>query len=304
MKKVILLAGPTASGKSDLAIFLAKKISGEIINADSMQVFKEIKILTARPKNYNGIKHHLYGFLSVKKNFSTGKWLKLVEKKVIQIIRKKKIPIIVGGTGLYFKSLLDGLAKIPYVTQTQRQKVTTLYNKIGNKEFYKKLVKLDPKCKNKISLNDKQRLIRFYEVKLYTKKSIFLWQKKTRNKFKNYHFIKIFLNLPRSVLLKKMNKRFKQMMDDGALKEAQQFNNLGIRSQLTANNILGLKELVSHLNGKTSIDYAFERSIIRTRQYIKRQMTWFRGQMKDWKDFDDPKKSDLRKKVLNFIRTT
>ena len=304
MKKVILLAGPTASGKSDLAIFLAKKIDGEIINADSMQVFKEIKILSARPNNYDGIKHHLYGFLSVKKNFSTGEWLRLVEKKVIQIIRKKKTPIIVGGTGLYFKSLLDGLAKIPDVTQTQRQRVTTLYNKIGNKEFYKKLIKLDPKCKNKISFNDKQRMIRFYEVKFFTKKSIFLWQKETHHNLKNYHFIKIFLNLPRPFLLKKISKRFEQMMDDGALKEAQKFNNLGIRSQLTANNILGLKELVSYLSGKTSIDYAFERSIIRTRQYIKRQMTWFRGQMKGWKDFNDPKKSDLRKKVLNFIRTT
>jgi len=94
------------------------------------------------------------------------------------------------------------------------------------------------------------------------------------------------------------------MMDDGALKEAQKFNNLGIRSQLTANNILGLKELVSYLKGKTSLDYAFERSIIRTRQYIKRQMTWFRGQMKGWKDFGDPKKSNLQKKVLNYIRTT
>ena len=304
MKKVILLAGPTASGKSDLAIFLAKKIDGEIINADSMQVFKEIKILSARPKHYNGIKHHLYGFLSVKKNFSTGEWLRLVEKKVTQVIRKKKIPIIVGGTGLYFKSLLDGLVKIPGITQTQRQKVTSLYNKIGNKEFYKKLVKLDPKCKNKISFNDKQRMIRFYEVKFFTKKSIFLWQKETHHNLKNFHFIKIFLNLPRPFLLKKINKRFKQMMDDGALKEAQNFNNLGIRRQLTANNILGLKELVSYLNGKTSIDYAFERSIIRTRQYIKRQMTWFRGQMKDWKDFRDPKKSNLQKKVLNFIRTT
>ena len=304
MKNVILLAGPTASGKSDLAIFLAKKIDGEIINADSMQVFKEIKILSARPNHYNGIKHHLYGFLSVKKNFSTGEWLRLVEKKITQIIRKKKTPIIVGGTGLYFKSLLDGLAKIPDVTQTQRQKVTTLYNKIGNKEFYKKLIKLDPKCKNKISFNDKQRMIRFYEVKFYTKKSIFLWQKETQHNLKNYHFIKIFLNLPRPLLLKKINQRFKQMMDDGALKEAQKFINLGIRSQLTANNILGLKELVSYLNGKISIDYAFERSIIRTRQYIKRQMTWFRGQMKDWKDFRDPKKSNLQKKVLNFIRTT
>ena len=187
----------------------------------------------------------------------------------------------------------------------QKRKAMLLLEKETKRvEIEKRMLRQKAKCKNKISFNDKQRMIRFYEVKFYTKKSIFLWQKETQNNLKNYHFIKIFLNLPRPFLLKKINKRFKQMMDDGALKEAQNFNNLGIRSQLTANNILGLKELVSYLNGKTSIDYAFERSIIRTRQYIKRQMTWFRGQMKGWKDFSDPKKSDLRKKVLNFIRTT
>ena len=304
MKKVVLLAGPTASGKSDLAIYLAKKINGEIINADSMQVFKEIAILSARPKDYKNIRHHLYGFVSVKKDFSTGQWLRLVEKKIVQITKKKKIPIIVGGTGLYLKSVLNGLAIIPNITQIQRTKIIKLYNKIGKKSFFQKLIKLDPNCKNKISPNDKQRMIRFYEVKLYTKKSIFLWQKQSGNNLKDYSFVKIFLNLPRPFLLKKINKRFTQMISDGALKEVKKFNSFSLSGQLTANNILGLKELTGYLNGQSSLDYAIERSIIRTRQYIKRQMTWFRGQMKDWKDFDDLKKSDLRKKVLNFIRTT
>ncbi len=304
MKKVILLAGPTASGKSDLAIYLAKKINGEIINADSMQVYKEIKILSARPNNYYGIKHHLYGFLSVKENFSTGKWLRLVEKKIVHITKKKKIPIIVGGTGLYFKSILDGLAVIPNITHTKRQKIIKLYNKIGKEKFYKKLIKIDPECKDKISPRDKQRMIRFFEVKFYTKKSIFIWQKLSGNNLKDFHFIKIFLNLPRPYLLKKINKRFDQMINDGALKEAKKFDIMGIRGELTASNILGLKELVAHLNGKITLDYAIDRSIIRTRQYIKRQMTWFRGQMKDWKDFGDLRQSVLRKKVLNFIRTT
>ena len=186
----------------------------------------------------------------------------------------------------------------------QRQKVIKLYNQIGNKKFYKKLIELDPKCKNKISFNDKQRLIRFYEVKFYTKKSIFLWQKKLNNNPKDYYFIKLFLNIPRSHLLTKINKRFNKMIDAGALKEVKNFTKLGVQSQLTANNILGLKELTAYLDGKTTLDYAIERSIIRTRQYIKRQMTWFRGQMKGWKDFGDLKQSDLRKKVLNFIRTT
>ncbi|MEK9894603.1 MAG: tRNA (adenosine(37)-N6)-dimethylallyltransferase MiaA [Pelagibacteraceae bacterium] len=303
MKKVILLAGPTASGKSELAIYIAKKINGEIINADSMQVFKEIKILSARPEDYKNIKHHLYGFISVKKNFSTGEWIKHTEKKINEILKKKKTPIIVGGTGLYFKSLTDGIAQIPNISKAKRDKIIKLFNQIGNDEFYKKLIKLDPKCKNKIVKNDKQRMIRFYEVKFYTKKSIFDWQKNTKNNLKDINFKKIFLNFPREVLLVKIEKRFKKMVDQGAIKEAKKFKKLGVSKILTSNNILGLKEIMSYLEGKMTLKDAVERSIIRTRQYIKRQMTWFRGQMKDWNEFDDLKHADLRKKVLKFIRT-
>jgi len=303
MKKVILLAGPTASGKSELAIYIAKKINGEIINADSMQVFKEIKILSARPEDYKNIKHHLYGFISVKKNFSTGEWIKHTEKKINEILKKKKTPIIVGGTGLYFKSLTDGIAQIPNISKAKRDKIIKLYNQIGNDEFYKKLIKLDSKCKNKIVKNDKQRMIRFYEVKFYTKKSIFDWQKNTKNNLKDINFKKIFLNFPREVLLVKIKKRFKKMVDQGAIKEGKKFKKLGVSKTLTSNNILGLKEIMSYLEGKMTLKDAVERSIIRTRQYIKRQMTWFRGQMKDWNEFNDLKQADLRKKVLKFVRT-
>lgn len=303
MKKVILLAGPTASGKSELAIYIAKKINGEIINADSMQVFKEIKILSARPEDYKNIKHHLYGFVSVKKNFSTGEWIKYTEKKINEILKKKKTPVIVGGTGLYFKSLINGIAQIPNISKAKRDKIIKLFNQIGNNEFYKKLIKLDPKCKNKIIKNDKQRMIRFYEVKFYTKKSIFDWQKNTKNNLKDINFKKIFLNFPREVLLVKIQKRFKKMLNQGAIQEAKKFKKLGVSKILTSNNILGLKEIMSYLEGKMTLKEAIERSIIRTRQYIKRQMTWFRGQMKDWNEFNDLKQVDLRKKVLKFIRT-
>ena len=170
-------------------------------------------------------------------------------------------------------------------------------------EFYKKLIKLDPKCKNKIVKNDKQRMIRFYEVKFYTKKSIFDWQKNTKNNLKDINFKKIFLNFPREVLLVKIEKRFKKMVDQGAIKEAKKYKKLGVSKILTSNNILGLKEIMSHLDGKMTLKEAVERSIIRTRQYIKRQMTWFRGQMKDWNEFNDLQQVNLRKKVLKFIRT-
>ena len=162
--KIILIYGPTASGKSKFAIKLAKKISGEIINADSMQVYKELKILTARPfqKDYQKVKHHLYGFHSVKKNFSTGDWLKLANKKILDCKRRKKVPILVGGTGLYFKALTDGLVNIPKIPIRLREKVRSLHKKIGQKKFFLKLLKLDPLSRNHINSSDTQRIIRAY----------------------------------------------------------------------------------------------------------------------------------------------
>ena len=304
MNKVILLAGPTASGKSDLAIYIAKKINGEIINADSMQVYKEVKILSARPTNYKNIKHHLFGFLTIKKNFSSGEWLKAVEKKINQIFKKNKTPIIVGGTGLYFKVLTDGMAQIPNISSLKRKKIINLFNKLGNKKFYNELLKLDPKCKNKIDINDKQRLIRFYEVKYFTKKSIFDWQLQTNSKLSDIRFVKLFLNFPRDYLLERSKKRFHKMIKDGALNEAKKIRNKNISSLLSANNILGLKELIDFIDGKISQESAIERSLIRTRQYIKRQMTWYRGQMHDWITFEDLNRVILKKKVLNTIRTS
>ena len=172
--KIILIAGPTASGKSGFAIKLANKINGEVINADSMQIYKELKILTARPKDSenNNIKHHLYGFQTVKKNFSTGKWLKLAISKIYEVKKKKKIPIIVGGTGLYFKALTEGLVKIPNIPIKFRKKVRFIQKKLGQKKFFKELVKIDPLIINKINPTDTQRSIRAYEVKSYTKKSL------------------------------------------------------------------------------------------------------------------------------------
>ena len=183
--KIILIYGPTASGKSNFAIKLAKKIKGEIINADSMQVYKELKILSARPllKNYQKIKHHLYGFHNVKKNFSTGDWLGLVDQKILEIKKRKKIPIIVGGTGLYFKALTEGMVSIPNIPVKFREKVRSLHKSIGSKNFFLKLMKIDPYVKNRINPSDTQRSIRAYEIKLYTKKSMYDWFKNTKSNY-------------------------------------------------------------------------------------------------------------------------
>ena len=193
-RKIILLAGPTASGKTKIAIKLAQRINGEIINTDSMQVFKDFQILSSRP-NKNELKlakHHLYGFQPSGAIFSTGKWLKLAENKIRQIFKKGRVPILVGGTGLYFKAITDGISKIPNIKFADRNKIRNLHKKIGQKKFYEKLIKLDPISKNRISLTDTQRALRAYEVKKYTKKSIYDWAKKTKPLFEDYVFKKIF----------------------------------------------------------------------------------------------------------------
>jgi len=195
--KIILIAGPTASGKSNFSLKLAKKINGEIINADSMQIYKQLQILTARPKkkDLKKIKHHLYGFCDVKKNYSTGEWLKEVIKKISYIRKRKKIPIIVGGTGLYFKALTDGLVKIPNIPFKERNKIRLIQKKIGQKKFYNALLKIDPLSKNKIDKNDVQRSIRAYEIKNLTKKSIFEWFKKTKGIYSSNEFVKLYIEL-------------------------------------------------------------------------------------------------------------
>ena len=199
--KIILIAGPTASGKSKIAINLAKKINGEIVNADSMQVYKQLKILTARPseKDQKTIKHHLFGIIDVRKRFSTGQWLKKCIK-IINLIRKKnKTPIIVGGTGLYFKALVDGLVSIPKFKPSEKNKILKLHKKLGQKQFYKKLVKLDPVSKKFINSNDVNRSIRAYEVKKLTKKSLYKWFKETKTFFDKNEFVMTYVDYPRAV---------------------------------------------------------------------------------------------------------
>ena len=254
--KIILISGPTASGKSNFSIQLAKKIKGEIINADSMQVYKELKILTARPlkKEYLNIKHHLYGFQSVKKKFSTGKWLKLVIEKIGTIKKRKKIPILVGGTGLYFKALTDGLVKIPNIPIKFREKIRNLQKKLGQKIFFKKLIQLDPLINDKINPTDIQRSIRAYEVKLYTKKSLVDWFKNTESKYKDEDFIKIYIDFPRQDLLDKISKRTEEMFKQGAIREVKKFLKINLRKDKSSNKVIGVNEIRDFLYKKSNLN--------------------------------------------------
>ena len=269
--KIILISGPTASGKSKLAIEFAKKINGEIINADSMQIYKELKILTARPikENINKIKHHLYGFQSCKNEFSTGEWLKLVKKKINEIRNKNKIPILVGGTGLYFKALTDGLVKIPNIPSKIRNKIRNIQKQIGQKKFYIKLLKEDKSVKNKIDPTDVQRSLRAYEVIFFTKKSIFEWYKKTKSYFKRDEFFKIYIDYPKDELINKISKRVDQMIKDGAVKEVKDFKKLNLKNDSNINKVIGIKEIKDFIDKKTSLKEMKLNIVIKTRQYAK-----------------------------------
>ena len=297
--KIILISGPTASGKSEFSIQLAKKIKGEIINADSMQVYKELKILTARPikKEYLKIKHHLYGFLSVKRKFSTGKWLKLVNEKITIIKKKKKIPILVGGTGLYFKALTDGLVKIPNIPIKFRNEIRNLQKKIGQKKFYKELIKTDPSIKDKINPTDMQRSIRAYEVKLYTNKSLIDWFKNTKSRYTNDDFVKIYIDFPRQDLLSRISSRVDQMLKQGAIDEVKKFLKLKISKDKTPNKVIGISEIKDFLNKKSDLNEVKEKITIKTRQYAKRQSTWARGQMKNWQKVNPKDLRQILKKI-------
>jgi len=282
--KIILISGPTASGKSNFALKIAKKIDGEIINADSMQVYKQLRILTTRPnkKEQKNIKHHLYGNIDLNEKFSTGQWLKTAIKKIKTIRKRKKIPILVGGTGLYFQSLIKGLAEIPKIPLKFRNKVRSMQKKDGQKKFYKKLIKIDPSVKNKFDPSDVQRSVRAFEIKSFTKVSMYDWLEKTNSEFKDNDFLKLYIDFKREDLIKRIAVRTAEMIKLGAVKEVKRFLKVKIKKDQTVSKVIGIDELTQYLKNKINLTQAEELITIKTRQYAKRQATWARTRMSLW----------------------
>ena len=282
--KIILIYGPTASGKSKFALKLAQKIDGEIINADSMQVYKELKVLSARPRkeDIDKIKHHLYGFQSVKKNFSAGDWLKLAKKKIFEVKKRGKIPILVGGTGLYFKALTEGLVNFPKIPVQFRKKIRALHKNLGAKKFFLQLIKEDPLVRNHLIQSDTQRVIRAYEIKKFTNKSMYEWFKNTKSEFEKNDFFKIYIDFPRTDLLVRIKERAVDMLDNGAVSEVKKFMKLKVPKVKSANKAIGINEIKEFIKKKIKIEDVIDKISIKTRQYAKRQTTWARGNMSDW----------------------
>jgi len=297
--KIILISGPTASGKSNFAVKIAKKINGEIINADSMQVYKQLKILTARPNKeaQKDIKHHIYGTIDLHKKFSTGQWLKIAIKKIKEIKKRNKIPILVGGTGLYFQSLIDGLVKIPEIPLKFRNEIRLIQKKEGQKKFYKKLLKIDPLSKDKFDQNDTQRTVRAFEIKSFTKISMYEWLSKTKSQFKEEEFFKIYIDFKREDLIKRISLRSIKMIEQGAIKEVKKFIKFKIKRELSVNRVIGIDELTQHLDNKINLDQAQELISIKTRQYAKRQATWARSRMRSWEKINPTKIADFIKNL-------
>ena len=239
----------------------------------------------------------MYGIVDLNKKFSTGQWLKAAIKKIKEIKKRKKIPILVGGTGLYFQSLIDGLVKIPEIPLKFRNKIRLMQKKEGQKNFYKKLLKIDPKVKDKFDPNDTQRTIRAFEIKSFTKISMYEWLNKTKSEFKNEEFLKLYIDFKREDLIKRISLRSIKMIENGAIKEVKKFIKSKIKKDLSVNRVIGIDELTQYLDKKINLDQAQELISIKTRQYAKRQATWARSRMTSWEKINPIKIADYIKKL-------
>lgn len=287
-KQLFVIAGPTASGKSKLALDLANKINGEIINADAIQVYKEVPILSCSPSkaDTDSIAHYLYNYICLTAHYSVGKYIQDAIATINNITARNKVPIIVGGTGMYIKSLCYGIHNIPDIDPKIREKTRDKFQKLGNEKFYQELQKLDPIGALQLHPSNSQRIIRFYEVFTQTGRSIVEFYKDEPSLFlKDYAIKTIILEPPREMLYDRCNTRFVSMLQEGAVEEVEH-----IRSQYTsttaAEKVIGFNEIGLYLDGTVSKDDAVTLAQARTRQYAKRQMTWFRHQISDAKRID------------------
>jgi tRNA dimethylallyltransferase len=280
--EAVLIAGPTASGKSALALELAARLDGVIVNADAMQVYRELRVISARPSPADEarVPHALYGIASVQEPFSVGRWAQAVGEALPAIRARGQVPVIVGGTGLYFAALLNGLSPIPEIHPTIRAEARLKLAELGNERFHALLSARDPVMGRRLEVGDSQRLVRAWEVIEATGQSLDEWQKLKGTPVLSGMQARFVLKPNRDWLKMQIARRFERMMTEGALEEVRA---LGvIDDALPAARALGVPQLLAHLRGEMALDVAFERAVTETRQYAKRQMTWFRNQMQDW----------------------
>ena len=278
----ILIAGPTASGKSALALMLAEKLGGAVINADAMQIYRELPILSARPAPEEEARapHYLYGFVSVFEPYSVGRWLEAARLALGETRSKGLLPIVTGGTGLYFAALLNGLSPIPEIHASIRVEARQKLAALGNERFHAELRGRDPVMAERLNTGDGQRLVRAWEVIEATGQSLAEWQLLKGTPVLTGRLARFVLKPNRDWLLARIVRRFEVMMAQGALEEVRALGALG--SELPAARALGVPQLMAHLRGEVTLEAAVEQAVVDTRRYAKRQMTWFRHQMPQW----------------------
>lgn len=288
-KDAILIAGPTASGKSALALQLAKKTGGFIVNTDSMQVYDVLDLLSARPQpdELHEAEHYLYGHVAPSVSYSTGKWFADVEALLSRSDLKGRTPIFVGGTGLYFRALLGGLSQMPEVPADVREYWRNKMSEEGAEALHLMLTQRDPEIAATLRPTDSQRIVRALEVFEGTGKSLLHWQKNTGTALvDDVNARKIILLPDRQWLGERISQRFNLMWDHGALEEVRALMALDLDPALPALKAIGVREISAFFAGEMTRQEAIELSVIATRQYAKRQSTWFRNQLDDsWKRY-------------------
>lgn len=286
---VWLIAGPTASGKSALALALAERMGGEIVNADSMQVYRDLRILTARPDDADLARapHHLYGVADGAEAWSVGRWLRAAEGVLAEIAARARPAIVVGGTGLYFRALTHGLSHIPPVPVAVRDTAEAQYLAKGEAAFRETLRRRDPLAEVRIASGDRQRLVRAMAVALHTGRSLSDWQGEATQPLLS-HWRGVVIDPPREMLYRRCDARLGAMLESGALDELAALLKRGLDPSLPLMKALGVPEFTAHLRGGVSLGDALEAARQSTRRYAKRQTTWFRNQTADWPRLAEP----------------
>ncbi|WP_426044070.1 tRNA (adenosine(37)-N6)-dimethylallyltransferase MiaA [Caulobacter sp. DWR3-1-2] len=285
---ITLLAGATASGKSALALKLARETGAELVNADSMQIYAGMPVLTAGPtgEELAQAPHHLFGVVDAANGWSVARWLEAASAALAEIAARGRPAIVVGGTGLYLKALTHGLADVPPVSETQREVSALLYAALGEPEFRDILAELDPAAETRIEVGDRQRLLRAHAVAMATGKSLTAWQTDTRPTLAEGSWKGLVLEPPRAELYDRCDARLGLMVENGALDEVAAMEARGLDPALPALKAVGYRQLAAYLRGEISLDAALDDARQETRRYAKRQMTWFRNQTPDWERVD------------------
>jgi len=299
-KKIVFIVGPTAIGKTNLSLKLAKKIDGEIISADSMQAYKGMDIISQKPtiSQQKQVLHHLVSFLSVSNEYSAAAFSKNARRIIKNIIKKGKTPIIVGGSGLYVKALVDGIFPSKGKDEALRKKLYNLVNKKGTQSLHDRLKKIDSESAKRIHPNDLRRIVRALEIYHVEKKTKTTLKMKTKG-IKDEYDVKLFgLKMDREKLYKKINERIDAMFKKGVLNEVREL--LKHDLSVTSRGALGIKEIKNYLEEKATLEEAREELKKNTRRFAKRQLTWFRPN-KDIKWIDAAKGKKTVDKILELL---